>query len=365
MIFNYIIIGAGGGLILLLLAVKFIFFNKDRLSPVVNFEAQNAMGPLVMGKLIDNRVDKSDVTPLIFFWASKGYLKINLSKTGLVRTQKSLPDGAPTYQKIMFNKLFENGDEVKISDLTNKFYPTVESVIKEVNAENSRLYCGKSMMVAVLFALVAALALALTPIIIAITGNKRILITPTFMIIPVFVIFSLTQTVRYNGLKLKKGWLALFYIAIILLAAGCSSAYILLLPHDYIAVIPKILLCAFGFAIAILSAFIISRTQAYAQKLNRIVGFRKFILQAEKERLLSMLDGNPEFYYQVLPYAQVLGVADIWESKFAEIPIAPPSWLIAPLPDGDFDFAAFNCAVRSANAEMTAALLSRPLSHIL
>lgn len=365
MIFNYVIIGAGGGLVLLLLAVKFIFFNMDRLSPVVNFEAQNAMGPLVMGKLIDNRVDKSDVTSLIFFWASKGYLKINLSQTGLVRTQKSLPDGAPTYQKILFQKLFERGDEVKISDLTNKFYPTVESVIKEVNAENGRLYCGKSMMVAVLFALVAALALALTPIVIAITGNKRILITPTFMIIPVFVIFSLTQTVRYNGLKLKRVWLALLYIAIILLAAGCGSAYVLLLPPEYIAVIPKILLCAFGFTIVILSAFIISRTQAYTRKLNVIIGFRKFILQVEKPELQAMLNDNPEFYYQVLPYAQVLGVADIWESKFAEIRVAPPSWLLAPLSDGDFDFAAFNAAVRSANAKITAALLSRPLSDIL
>ena len=41
-----------------------------------------------------------------------------------------------------------------------------------------------------------------------------------------------------------------------------------------------------------------------------------------------MLEENPELYYKVLPYAQVLGVTDEWEEKFAALTIEPPSWCV-------------------------------------
>ena len=39
-----------------------------------------------------------------------------------------------------------------------------------------------------------------------------------------------------------------------------------------------------------------------------------------------MIDENPAYYYKVLPYAQVMGVSDVWESKFKGIDLQPPAW---------------------------------------
>ena len=39
-----------------------------------------------------------------------------------------------------------------------------------------------------------------------------------------------------------------------------------------------------------------------------------------------MLEENPEIYYKVLPYAQVLGVTDEWTHHFRNILIEKPSW---------------------------------------
>lgn len=356
----------------LLFAVKFLLFNKDGLTPIVNVEAPNGMDPLVMGKLIDNKVDKSDVTSLIYYWANKGYIKINMpdeksvdsGEIELIQIRTKLPEGSPSYQVKMYTKLFKDGSLVKLSDLTYKFYPTIESVTKEVNAENSRLYSGKSMAFAVLFALIGGLVMALTPIILTLTtvSSKLFLIAPIFMIVPAFVVFALTQTVRYNRLKFKKSKLILCYCGVALLAALFSVIYVVFLPSYYVEVVPKIILCIVGFAIVMLSACIISRTEKYVEKLDQIIGFRDFILLTEKDKLEAMLEGNPELYYQVLPYAIVLGVSDIWENKFANLTIAPPSWTTRSYSDRVFDFVLFNTAMRRMNTRMTTTFVSRPQS---
>lgn len=356
----------------LLFAAKFLLFNKDGLTPVVNVEAPNDMDPLVMGKLIDNKVDKSDVTSLIYYWANKGYIKINMpdeknasnGEIELIRIRQHLPDGSPSYQVTMYERLFKSGELVKLSELTNVFYPTVESVTKEVNAQNKKLYSGKSMAFAVLFAIIGGLIMALTPIVLVLTkiSSKLFLVLPLFMIVPAFVIFALTLTVRYNRIKFKKSKLILCYCGVALLAALFSLIYVLVLPSYFVETAPKIVLCIVGFAIVMLSACIVSRTDEYVEKLDQIVGFREFILLTEKDKLEAMLEDNPELYYQILPYAIVLGVSDIWENKFANLTIAPPSWSTRSYSDTVFDFMIFNAAMRRMNTRMTNTFISRPQS---
>ncbi|MDE6373000.1 MAG: DUF2207 domain-containing protein [Clostridia bacterium] len=363
----YWIIVAACVVLALLVAVKFLGYNKDGLTPITNVEAPDEMDPLVMGKLIDNKVDKSDVTSLIYYWANKGYIKIDLANENnveLIRINKSLPVNAPNYQKRMYNALFGNKDIVKINSLACSFYTTVEAVTKEVNAENSKLYDGKSMGFAVLFALLGALFMGLTPIVLALTtiSFKLFMIAPMFMIIPSFLLFAITQSLRQNRLKYTKKKLTLIYCAVIALAAVFTVIYILFTPSYVIEIIPKIILGAVGFAIIMLSTLIVSRTPAYIEKLNKIVGFRDFILHTEKEKLEMMLNENPELYYKVLPYAIVLGVSDIWANKFAALTIAPPSWCTNSYRNGVFNAMMFSSMMHRVNNNMTNTFISRPAS---
>ncbi len=363
----YYVIIAGCVILGLLFAVKFLVFNKDGLSPVSDTQAPAGVDPLVMGKLIDNRVDQSDVTSLIFYWANKGYLKIDLhdeSDIELIRIMQHLPESAPKHQHIMYEGLFKSGDIVKINSLSQSFYRVVEAVTKEVNAENSKLYDGKSMGVAVLFALIGGLLMCLTPIILTITtiSFKLFTIVPLFMIIPAFIVFALTQSVKYNTLKYGKKKIIMMYAGVALLSLVFTAVYALVIPSYYIELVPKIILCVIGFAIVILSTTIISRTEAYTEKLNHIVGFRDFIKYAEKDQLEALLEGNPEYYYQVLPYAIVLGVSDIWENKFAALTVPPPTWTTNSYMDDMFSIVMFNSVIRRANLNMVNNFVSRPSS---
>ena len=95
--------------IVLLIILKLFVFNKNHLTPVVNYEAPNHMDPLMMGKLIDGNVNDEDVTSLIYYWASLGYIKINLDDKNdptIIRIVQKLPDSSPEHEKIMFHGLF-------------------------------------------------------------------------------------------------------------------------------------------------------------------------------------------------------------------------------------------------------------------
>lgn len=348
-----------------LLVVKLLCFNKGGLAPVTNVEAPDNMDPLEMGKLVDNKVDKSDVTSLIFYWANNGNLKIDLSDekdVTLIRISQHLPESAPEHQKLMFERLFAKGEMVNVKSLTNSFYTTVESVTKKVNSEHGNLYTGKSMAAAIIFALLGGLFMGVTPLIYGMLtiSMKLISFISLFALIPAFAVFILMQPVIYGRYKKKKTVSIISVIGVAALSVLFTLVYVLFVPSYIIEIVPKILICLSSYAIIIVSVTLISRTDDYTEQLNKILGFKDFIESVEKDRLETMIEENPELYYKVLPYAQVLGVSDIWEDKFKSININPPSWAVGYGGFDVFDLIVFNHVMRSMNRNMVTTMTSRP-----
>ena len=368
-----------------LFAVKFLLFNKDGLTPIPSFSVPvnppegngapdvaydsptSEMDPLMMGKLIDNKVDGSDITSMLYYWANKGYIKINMENKDdiiLIRVYNQLPAGSPDYQVTMYNGLFKSGELVHVNSLTNKFFTTADAVTKQVNKRSSNLYDVKSMAVAIAFGLIGALLMALTPVLTAVFAiNKHMfLFLPLVMVVPAVVVFALTHTVRSRRLKYKKPKMILLYAGVGALSLAISAIYLLLVPSHVIELLPNFLLGVVGFAIVMLSVTIISRSEDYNHKLNRIVGFKDFIETVEKEKLEVMLESNPEFYYNVLPYAIVLGVSDKWEKKFEGLTMQPPRWATGSSSNVILNVLVFNALMRNVNVSIARSMLSRPSS---
>ena len=152
------------------------------------------------------------------------------------------------------------------------------------------------------------------------------------------------------------------YCGVALLALVFCGLYLILVPSYVIEIVPKLLLSAVGFAIVMLSVSIICRTEDYTSKLNRIVGFKEFIETVEKDKLEEMLESNPEFYYDILPYAIVLGVSDKWEKKFEDLTIKPPQWATGSFSDTVFNIVLFNTLMRNVNINMVKTFISHPSS---
>ena len=84
------------------------------------------------------------------------------------------------------------------------------------------------------------------------------------------------------------------------------------------------------------------------QTLGSILGFKDFILYTEEDKIKFMLEENPQLYYDILPYAQVLGVSNEWENKFKSIVIEPPKWCTGNVSFSVFDYMILNSMLRAS-----------------
>ena len=80
---------------------------------------------------------------------------------------------------------------------------------------------------------------------------------------------------------------------------------------------------------------------------GRILGFKNFIKTAEKERLEMLVEQNPQYFYDLLPYAYVLGVTDVWIKNFERIMMPAPNWY-----HGDFNANYFMTSMNSSFANI-------------
>lgn len=352
-------------LLVIAIVLKFIVFNGDSLTPIVNFEAPDKLNPLMMGKYIDNIINNGDITSMIFYWASKGYLKINFDDEKdptFIRIVKALPNDTPSYEQHLFYGMFGKNDTIKPSQLKNKFYVTVNAVKSEVNAAAGKLYKSSSLGVSILFAVLAALFLGLTPMLVAVCGFSYIYILGFVALIPALILYAVAESGVYNKLKFKTKSKLGLYAALFLITAAFAALYCLIVPQQIMSWVVSLLLFVGSSLTIVIATTMVTRTKDYVEKLNMIVGFKNFIQLAEKDKLEAMLEEDPQFYYNILPYAQVLGVSDIWEDKFQEITVEPPQWATTSFAERVLTFHIINSMIRSSMVNTTANMVSRPSS---
>lgn len=76
------------------------------------------------------------------------------------------------------------------------------------------------------------------------------------------------------------------------------------------------------------------------------MGFRDFIETAEIDRINELVDENPSYFYDVLPYAYVFKLSNKWIKKFETIRI-PEHLGYAPHGISTFDYIRMNTLMHS------------------
>ena len=133
--------------------IRFIGYRRPILVKPINFTAPKKMDPFLMGKLIDDNIDKEDYGAVFFYLASKGYLHIDLTEDQknptVYKSQKPF-GGEPQYCKEMYDALFDERESVKISELSNSFYITADRMKSLVVQKAGKIYRGMKFPLVVL-----------------------------------------------------------------------------------------------------------------------------------------------------------------------------------------------------------------------
>ena len=341
--------------------------------PVVNFYPPmgangKRLSPVEVGLLIDNSCSNSDVTSLIFYWASNGCLDIE-EKDGetCFIYKKELPAEAPAYEKKMFRALFAKAKEkdgetkVELSSLKDKFYSEIARTKSAVGVSYmGKLYEKSNAAFASAFGVIAVIL----AIVAVFYGYMRIAFGWLNFIgavaaIPVVVLTLIGLYLKHNKYKLRKSSKIGIAICFVLLAAAFSAALTLVLPSDVLSVAEKAAVGVTCALLALISPFMRKRTKFYNDVLGELVGFKDFLTLAEKDKLEKLLKDDPQYYYNILPYANVLGVSKVWQDKFEQLTVEPPTYY--RMSTGDvFTVIVFNRVYNTANNRCRDVLVSRP-----
>jgi hypothetical protein len=69
-------------------------------------------------------------------------------------------------------------------------------------------------------------------------------------------------------------------------------------------------------------SILMKRKNLYGEQIqSKIKGFKNYIELAEKDQIEMLVEKNPNYFYDILPYAYVLNVSKKWVEKFENIPI--------------------------------------------
>ena len=328
-----------GPLICLILA--FITWYKygrdDKVVDTVEFYPPKGLNSLDVAFLYKGEADEKDIMTLLIYLASKGYLKIvegkNKKQTKIVKLKEY--DGQNKIEKMFMDGLFkpekssdEPKTEVTLKDLQNKFYKTINKILRSLNSQkrknkiiDKKLLSKRKYIIA--FAIICIFTSAVLPLTLYTS-----LISSALFAIFLYMLIGFTLILIYTFF-LKGGSIIakLFILAFTIFILYYSSA-----TMNYIAVLDnystlELIVGAVSLIIIfIIFKFMPKRTEYGIEMLGKIKGFKKFLKIAKKEELEQKVKENPNYFYDIMPYTYVLGVSKKWIKKFTDIKINDPEW---------------------------------------
>lgn len=329
----YIIIsGLGLALVIVIVLLLYLYYRKQRivrsLVPTVEFKAPEGLTPAECGLILDGKVDNRDLVSMIIYWASRGHLQIiEKDKDITLKKLKDLDESAKSYEKTIFNCIFSSGEEVSLDNIKGfgeKLLVAKAQLKKDIKHLN---YEPKTKIARNLLRVMSALLPAIaTGLMLWMTVTAWSIV---FAIIEFIVIYAVINLYNYACDKEfyhRKG-LTIFYKILSNAVIVVCGILVMLKYEFYVDSCFMVIVSHLGAIVLMyLSGKVLSRTEISNDRLGKILGLKNFILVTEKDKMEMLVKDNPQSFYDILPYAYVLNVTDVYCEKFEDIDLTPPSW---------------------------------------
>lgn len=294
---------------------------KGRGVIVPQYDVPDELTPMEVVGIVEEKLSTEDISAEIIYLATRGYLKIKQIEEltlGIFKSVdyelvklKDFSDVTNEFDKKLLNGLFSGDSQsVKLSDLKNVFYKDADLVIKAVLSSFLSKGYYKNL------------------------GGMRNRGGRLFLIIFMSIWASgffgtLVGAIFFNGNPFP-------------LIVGIFLSFVI-----------------FG----IISYFFPAKTEKGVATKEYLLGLKDYLRIAEKDRILfhNAPEKKPEVFEKLLPYAMVLGVANIWAKEFEGIYTTPPSWY-SGAHNGAFNAIVFTNSLASFNSFASSSLGSSPSS---
>jgi len=170
----------------------------------------------------------------------------------------------------------------------------------------------------------------------------------------------MVATSKWEGrTKSQKVWWIILCVGIFLIMFGVPAV---LMFSTGMSMLEAFKAAVAGTSIALIAGLVYQKTEYGHSMYEYLLGFREFLHTAEKERIEQLIAQNPAYFYNVLPYAVVLGVTEKWANKFESILTQPPNWYYGPMYYGTFSAANFGRQMDNCFTLTNHSMMSSPSS---
>ena len=310
----FIIFSVICGIYLIGLIVFVILNRKKKIIEVVEFSAPDGMTPADAGYVIDKSIDDRDISSLLIYWAEKKYIEIiqNEDKTVILKKLKDADDKMKVYEQTMFNTVFSQKVEINLKDLPVIIKPITSTIKKQIKDENNKKYFNSKIESTSTW-----LTLGITCLLVFLSyffgSGGTFSIICGVIIFAISTIFSNICNKVYIQKKLKAIILYIVGIVLFLIFALLNLVYSFTNLYVLGLITITTFLCLLTY---ILCPFLEYRTKEGQFVVGRLLGLKKYLEITEKEKIEMLIKENPEYFYNIIPYAYVLNVSNEWIENY-------------------------------------------------
>jgi uncharacterized membrane protein YgcG len=335
-IFDYILYGISG---LLMLGAIMIAIRGGAKRQIINkpieFYPPKGYNPPEACFVSNGQIPIKKMSSLIIYWASGGYLKINAGNTqDIILTKlKDLPKTVAAYEQTIFQELFKSGDEVHLNTPNVALGSVlVAGTFAVKDKKGGSVIKPKSMFNYIMIKLMGLIPLLILAVIFIFRNNGEM---HTFtaaigLIILQFFSYSIIANVFERNANLGSNSRKNAIMIYILSTIACGifiliSFYIFdwdILDKYFLRIVVPIV----TFVCSICALYVLRIRENLVEEFGRVEGFKDFLEKAEKDRIKLLVDENPGYFYDILPYAYVFDITDKFSKKFEGITIQPSEY---------------------------------------
>lgn len=315
-----------------------------------------------IGYLYKGKCEEMDLVTLLLYLANKGYLKILENDDGyklgkensfkFVKLKDYEKNNAA--QKLLFEHLFKESDVAELEGIEYKFADKLKEAKSVLDNQDNRnkIYFNDikiKKIISLILIAISVISINFTPIHLFTNTYYLIPIISIVLMLGLYVLFISNTTILLR---------LIFGVGLIIACIYMGISPVLIQPKLlFIYVLGMTLI----FIMAILYTKLSPRTKYGNKVLGDCYGIKINLETMTPNELEQRLEQNPNFYYDMVPYAYVLDSFDIWIQKGKGIITNPPAWYI---PSEEFKIQKFEKFIKNVLYTTTMVML-RKLTQIL
>lgn len=348
--------------------VCFLVLRQRKDYPVpVELVPFDGLDPFVADYMANDKISTKTISASVICLAKDGYITIEDkgdNKIVFHKTKKDASEIKNATLRAVYNAILSGAEEKEMSGLGSGFATSVGAIQQaETVKQKSTLYdqkAGKKFALAkfgyILLMFLSAIMVFNIPK--SFFGYSTDLFNYVNIAISVFLVYDAILCFFAQ----KNLWIYNLVSSVIFavyLALIYSRFDIARIDSYCIGLVVLVLISALPFFVNVCPKY----NKAGAICKGRVLGFKNYIAMCEVSQIKMFANENPNYYFDVLPYAYLFGLSKVWMEKFKDIEVKAPEWVVSS--NGTvMDYVIFNSMFNSFNSKMAYTIQAEKMKAI-